>query len=57
MIVPPSVSKVGYKDVDKDDHVDDPYFESNQERQLRIIEDEWVEGWEKNKTLEGATKA
>lgn len=56
MIVPPSVSEVGYKDADKDDHTNDTYFENNQARQLRIIEDKWVDGWSKNKTPEGATK-
>ncbi|PGH10933.1 hypothetical protein AJ79_05179 [Helicocarpus griseus UAMH5409] len=56
MITPKSCCKEGYMDVDKDDHVDDVYFKRNQERQLRIIEDRWVEGWEKDRTAEGAAK-
>lgn len=56
MIVPPSVSEIGYRDVDKDDIVDDEYFMNNQARQLRIIEDRWVEGWGEDMTPEGATK-
>lgn len=56
MIVPPSVSKIGYRDVDKDDIVDDEYFMNNQARQLRIIEDRWAEGWRKDKVPEGATR-
>ena len=56
MIIPPSISEVGYKDTNKDDHINNTYFENNQVRQMRIIEDRWVEGWSKNRTLEGAMK-
>lgn len=41
MIVPPSVAKEGYMDVDRDDITDDEYFVRTQETQLRNITDEW----------------
>lgn len=41
MIVPPSMSEIGFMDVDKDDITDDEYFVRTQETQLRIITDRW----------------
>lgn len=41
MIVPPSMSEMGFMDVDKDDITDDEYFVRTQETQLRVITDRW----------------
>ncbi|OBT43649.1 hypothetical protein VE00_05247 [Pseudogymnoascus sp. WSF 3629] len=46
MITPRSFVKEGFKDTDKEDYTEDePYFKQNQETQLRIIEDQWVDGY------------
>lgn len=42
MVVPHSVAKEGFMDVDKDDITDDAYFVRTQQTQLRIIEDKWL---------------
>ncbi|OJJ55570.1 hypothetical protein ASPSYDRAFT_158185 [Aspergillus sydowii CBS 593.65] len=55
MITPASVAKEGFKDIDMDDHTEG-YFKDTQELQLRIIEDQWVEGWSKGRTAEGGLK-
>ncbi|KAE8310455.1 hypothetical protein BDV41DRAFT_590350 [Aspergillus transmontanensis] len=55
MITPASVAKEGFMDVDMDDYTEG-YFKKTQDVQLRIIEDRWVEGWEKGRTAEGAKK-
>ncbi|KAL6708924.1 hypothetical protein ACN47E_002331 [Coniothyrium glycines] len=45
MIVPRTIAKEGYKDIDKDDYTEDDghngYFKRTQETQLVIIEDKW----------------
>lgn len=45
VIVPRSVAKEGYKDIDKDDYTEDDghdgYFKRTQDTQLVIIEDRW----------------
>lgn len=56
MITPASIAKEGFKDIDMDDHTEG-YFKDTQELQLRIIEDQWVEGWSKGRTAEGGLKA
>ncbi|CAI7633343.1 unnamed protein product [Penicillium glandicola] len=56
MITPKSVCKEGFKDIGMDDHIEDGYFKTTQQVQLSIIEDEWVPGWSKGRTAEGATK-
>lgn len=56
MITPASIAKEGFKDVDMDDHTEG-YFKDTQELQLRIIEDQWVEGWSKGRTPEGGLKS
>lgn len=45
MIVPRAVAKEGYMDVQEDDFVDEKhaYFRSEQERQLKIIKDQWLD--------------
>lgn len=45
MIVPRSVVKEGYMDVDKDDYTEEGYFKQTQDSQLKIIEDKWVDGY------------
>ncbi|OOQ88484.1 5'-hydroxyaverantin dehydrogenase [Penicillium brasilianum] len=57
MITPRSVAKEGFMDVGKDDHTEEGYFKHTQEVQLRIIEDQWVPGWSKGRTSEGAKKS
>ncbi|KAJ5993508.1 hypothetical protein N7451_009232 [Penicillium sp. IBT 35674x] len=57
MITPRSVAKEGFKDVGQDDHVEEGFLKRNQEIQLRVIEDQWVPGWSKGMTAEGAKKA
>lgn len=46
MIVPRAVAKEGFMDVQQDDHVleKDAYFRGEQERQLQIIKDQWLDG-------------
>ncbi|KAL2785991.1 hypothetical protein BJX66DRAFT_347061 [Aspergillus keveii] len=56
MITPASVAKEGFMDVDMDDYTEG-YLKKTQDVQLRIIEDRWVEGWEKGRTAEGGKKA
>ncbi|KAJ5497400.1 hypothetical protein N7463_009387 [Penicillium fimorum] len=56
MITPKSVSKEGFKDVGMEDHIEDGYFKRTQKAQLSIIEDQWVPGWSKGRTAEGAAK-
>lgn len=56
MITPRSVAKEGFKDVGHDDHVEEGFLKRNQEIQLRVIEDQWVPGWSKGMTAEGAKK-
>lgn len=55
MITPASVAKEGFMDIDMDDYTEG-YFKRTQDVQLRIIEDQWVEGWEKGRTAEGGKK-
>lgn len=57
MITPRSVAREGFMDVGKDDHIEEGYFKHTQDVQLRIIEDQWVPGWSKGRTPEGAKKA
>jgi hypothetical protein len=57
MITPRSVAKEGFMDVGNDDHTEEGYFKYTQEVQLRIIEDQWVPGWSKGRTSEGAKKS
>ncbi|KAJ5952832.1 uncharacterized protein N7479_011245 [Penicillium vulpinum] len=57
MITPKSVAKEGFKDVDMEDHIDEGYFKRTQKAQLSIIEDQWVPGWSKGRTAEGAARA
>lgn len=46
MITPRSDTKEGFRDTDKEDYTEDePYLKANQETQLRIIEDKWVDGY------------
>ena len=45
MIVPRSEAKEGFMDVDKDDYAEEGYFKQNQDTQLRIIEDKWIDGY------------
>jgi len=50
MIVPRSIAKEGYMDIDKDDHTEadghDGYFKRTQDTQLVIIEDKWLDDFE-----------
>lgn len=46
MITPRSFVKEGFKDTDKEDYTeDDAYLKKDQETQLRIIEDKWIDGY------------
>jgi len=45
MIVPRSIVQEGFVDVGKDDYKDDPYFEKTQETQLKVIKDQWKDGY------------
>lgn len=46
MITPRSFVKEGFIDTDKEDYTEDePYFKENQDTQLRIIEDKWIDGY------------
>lgn len=45
MIVPRSIAKEGYMDVDKDDYTEEGYFKKTQETQLVIIEDKWLDDY------------
>lgn len=47
MITPRSKSAQGFLDVDKEDYNDpaDEYFIKKQASQLRVIEDQWVDGY------------
>lgn len=48
MVVPRTVAKEGFVDVDKEDYKDekDEYFKSKQESQLRVIKDKWIDGYQ-----------
>jgi len=41
MICPRRIAPLGFRDMEKDDYVEDDYFKQTQEVQLRIIKDEW----------------
>jgi hypothetical protein len=48
MIVPRSVAKEGFKDVDRDDYRDteeDAYMKKTQATQLATIEDKWLDDY------------
>lgn len=49
MIVPRSIAKEGYIDIDKDDYTDDDghdgYLKRTQDTQLTIIEDKWLDDY------------
>lgn len=49
MIVPRSIAKEGYMDVDKDDYTENDghggYFKKTQDTQLVIIEDKWLDDY------------
>lgn len=48
MITPRSVAKEGWKDIDREDYRDTPedeYLKTNQENQLVIIEDKWLDDY------------
>ncbi|KAJ5811452.1 hypothetical protein N7474_007753 [Penicillium riverlandense] len=57
MITPKSVASEGFMDFGLDDHTEDGYLKRTQDVQLQIIEDQWVPGWSKGRTAEGATKS
>lgn len=48
-IVPRTIAKEGFKDIDKDDYTEDDghdgYFKRTQDTQLVIIEDKWKEDY------------
>lgn len=48
MITPRSVIAQGFMDVDREDYHDpaDDYFMKNQASQLKVIKDEWRDGYE-----------